>query len=168
METAGLRRQSTTHSKAMKNDEANGCARRVYFTNFIIQPTEYHLLYLHIAVQVGPLLQQPIYRLLFLFIGQSNCLSVLIFWQWVLDANPGGTTVNIKKQPFRRLLFLYILWEWSSSDVNSLFYVDKAFLCSCARHYARATAGQYMTGFTTMSSCNPVNPAIIPVINIYF
>lgn len=54
METAGLRRQSTTHSKAIKNDEANGCARRVHFINFIIQPTEYHLLYLRIAVLVGP------------------------------------------------------------------------------------------------------------------
>ena len=105
METAGLRRQSTTHSKAMKNDEANGCARRVHFTNFIIQPAEYHLLYLHIAVQVGPLLQQPIYRLLFLFIGQSNCLSVLIFCQWVLDASPSGTTLNIKKQPATRNIY---------------------------------------------------------------
>ena len=88
----------------------------------------------------------------------------LIYRRYSKCGFPSGTTVNIKKQPFRRLLFLYILWEWSSSDVNSLFYVDKAFLCSCARHYARATAGQYMTGFTTMSSCNPV----IPVINIYF
>ena len=54
METAGLRRHFGTHSKAMNNDEANGCARSVHFINFIIQPTEYHLLYLRIAMQVGP------------------------------------------------------------------------------------------------------------------
>lgn len=54
METAGLQRHSGTHSKAMNNDEANGCARSVHFANSVIQPTEYHLLYLCVAVQVGP------------------------------------------------------------------------------------------------------------------
>ena len=55
METAGLRRHSGAHSKAMKNDEANGCTGCAHFTNFINQSTEYHLLYSNITVQVGPL-----------------------------------------------------------------------------------------------------------------
>ena len=48
---------------------------------------------------------QPVTAGFFLFIGQSNCLSVLIFWQWVLDASPSGTTLNIKKQPATRNIY---------------------------------------------------------------
>ena len=42
METDGLQRLSVTHNKALNNDEANGCARRVHFTKLIMQIFEYY------------------------------------------------------------------------------------------------------------------------------
>ena len=54
VETDGLQRLSATHNKALNNDEANGCARRVHFTKFIIQIFEYNLLNCDNAVLVGP------------------------------------------------------------------------------------------------------------------
>ena len=54
METFGLQRRSETHNKAMKNDEADGCSRRVHSTNFIIYNPEYHPFNCNDAVQVGP------------------------------------------------------------------------------------------------------------------
>lgn len=38
----------------MKNDEADGCSRRVHSTNFIIYNPEYHPFNCNDAVQVGP------------------------------------------------------------------------------------------------------------------
>ena len=54
METDGLQRLSVTHNKALNNDEANGCARRVHFTNFIMEIFEYYLFNCDNAVLVGP------------------------------------------------------------------------------------------------------------------
>ena len=55
VETDGLQRLSVTHNKALNNDEANGCARRVHFTKFIMEIFEYHPLNCDNTVQVGPL-----------------------------------------------------------------------------------------------------------------
>ena len=57
METFGLQRRSETHNKAMKNDEADGCSRRVHSTNFIIYNPEYHPFNCNDAVLVGPPLE---------------------------------------------------------------------------------------------------------------
>ena len=57
METDGLQRLSATHNKALNNDEANGCARRVHFTKLIMQIFEYYPFNCNNAVQVGPLLK---------------------------------------------------------------------------------------------------------------
>ena len=54
METDGLQRLSVTHNKALNNDEANGCARRVHFTKLIMQIFEYYPFNRNNAVQVGP------------------------------------------------------------------------------------------------------------------
>ena len=53
METDGLQRLSVTHNKALNNDEANGCARRVHFTKLIMQIFEYYPFNRNNAVQVG-------------------------------------------------------------------------------------------------------------------
>ena len=55
VETDGLQRLSATHNKALNNDEANGCARRVHFTKLIMQIFEYYPFNCNNAVQVGPL-----------------------------------------------------------------------------------------------------------------
>ena len=55
METDGWQRLSVTHNKALNNDEANGCARRVHFTKLIMQIFEYYPFNRNNAVQVGPL-----------------------------------------------------------------------------------------------------------------
>ncbi len=55
METSGLQRRSETHNKAMKNDEADGCSRRVHSINFIKYNSEYHPFNCNNAVLVGPL-----------------------------------------------------------------------------------------------------------------
>lgn len=55
METIGLQRRSEAHNKAMKNDESDGCLRRVHSTNLIIFRSEYHLFNCNNAVQLGPL-----------------------------------------------------------------------------------------------------------------
>ena len=57
METIGLQRRSEAHNKAMKNDESDGCSRRVHSTNLIIFNSEYHPFNCNNAVQVGPLLK---------------------------------------------------------------------------------------------------------------
>ena len=57
METIGLQRRSEAHNKAMKNDESDGCSRRVHSTNLIIFNSEYHSFNCNNAVQVGPLKQ---------------------------------------------------------------------------------------------------------------
>ncbi|WP_289738957.1 hypothetical protein, partial [Paramuribaculum intestinale] len=45
------------HNKAMKNDESDGCSRRVHSTNLIIFNSEYHSFNCNNAVQVGPPLE---------------------------------------------------------------------------------------------------------------
>ena len=54
MESDGLQRLSVTHNKALNNDEANGCARRVHFTKLIMQIFEYYPFNRNNAVLVGP------------------------------------------------------------------------------------------------------------------
>ena len=55
VKTDGLQSLSATHNKALNNDEANRCARRVHFTKFIMEIFEYHPLNCDNTVQVGPL-----------------------------------------------------------------------------------------------------------------
>ena len=54
VETEGSQRLSVMNNKALNNDEANGCARRVHFTKFIMEIFEYYPLNWDNAVQVGP------------------------------------------------------------------------------------------------------------------
>ena len=73
METDGLQRLSATHNKTLNNDEANGCARRVHFTKFIMEIFEYYPFNCDNAVQVGPLKSKHLHSFVgaYFFVGRT-------------------------------------------------------------------------------------------------